>query len=263
MTYEGGMTMQRQEKEVLEQIKKSYQDILSENLIGIYVHGSIAFNCFHWDKSDIDFLVVTNELPSLHEKQELIKVLLRIDSICPPKGLEMSLILKKYCNDFVYPTPFELHFSNMHKDKCRANLKNYCMTMNGVDKDLAAHFTVVREAGITLCGMDIKTLFGPVPKEDYIDSIKCDIEDALNEIEKNPVYIVLNLCRVLAYIKDELVLSKKQGGQWGVENLSAPYIHIIQKAENSYCGNEVFKVDTDNDATRKFAKYMIEQIFAR
>jgi streptomycin 3"-adenylyltransferase len=148
--------------------------------------------------------------------------------------MEMSIILEKYCVNFIYPTPFALHFSNGHKDKYIANLENYCLTMNGVDKDLAAHFTVVREVGITLCGKDIKSVFGPVPRTDYIDSIKYDVENAVNEIEKNPVYIVLNLCRVLAYIKDGLVLSKKQGGQWGVEYLPEKYRQIIKKAKNCY-----------------------------
>ena len=62
--------------EILEQIKTSYQEILKDNLTGIYVHGSIAFGCFNWEKSDIDFLVVVKHAPSLQEKKALIRVLL-------------------------------------------------------------------------------------------------------------------------------------------------------------------------------------------
>lgn len=43
------------ESELLNRIKISYQNILKDGLVGIYVHGSIAFECFHWDQSDIDF----------------------------------------------------------------------------------------------------------------------------------------------------------------------------------------------------------------
>ena len=53
------------EKDILAQVTSSFQKILKDNLVGIYVHGSIAFNCFHWDRSDIDFIVVTKETPSL------------------------------------------------------------------------------------------------------------------------------------------------------------------------------------------------------
>lgn len=138
----------RQKKEFLVQIKNSYQSILGDNLIGIYVHDSIAFNCFHWDISNIDFLLVSKEAASLLEKEELIKVLLQKDSIAPPKGIDMSLVLKKHCKNFIYSAPFELHFSNTHKEKCQMNLEEYCKYMNGVDKDLTVHFTVVHKAGI-------------------------------------------------------------------------------------------------------------------
>lgn len=173
----------------------------------------------------------------------------------------MSVVLEKNCNHFVYPTPFELHFSNIHKEKCKTNLEAYCLGMNGVDKDLAAHFTVTRKVGITLLGKDIESVFGAVPKAHYIDSIKGDIEDAVHEIVENPIYIILNLCRVLAYIKEGLVFSKIQGGQWGVENLPSSYIHIVEVAVNCYCNNKTF--DINDEMTRKFAKYMLKQIYER
>lgn len=42
-------------QEILRKIATAYTKILQDNLAGIYVHGSIAFGCFHWSKSDIDF----------------------------------------------------------------------------------------------------------------------------------------------------------------------------------------------------------------
>lgn len=249
------------ESEILQQIKISYQKILNDRLVGIYVHGSIAFECFNWSKSDIDFLVVVSHAPSLQEKEVLIRVLLELDAQCPPKGLEMSIVLECVCNSFQYPTPFELHFSNAHKEKCTADLEKYCLTMNGVDRDLAAHFTVIRKVGITLYGKNISDVFSDIPKDDYIDSIKSDIDDAINEIDKNPVYIILNLCRVLAYIRDDVVISKEQGGKWGVENLPKVYHTIITSAENSYSENGVLTIDKETN--HSFAKYMLQQIYAK
>lgn len=246
------------ETEILQQIKLSYQRILKEKLMGIYIHGSIAFHCFHWEKSDIDFLVVVNQKLSLKEKEALIAVLLELDPQCPPKGLEMSVVLEQVCSPFEYPTPFELHFSNAYKERCRTDLKQYCLSMNGVDKDLAAHFTVVRNVGITLCGKDISEVFSDVPKENYLDSIKYDIENAIIDIEENPVYIILNLCRVLAYKKDGVVLSKEQGGTWGLENLPFALHLLIAKAENSYCKGVPFAADREE--MNRFANDMLQRI---
>ena len=247
------------EDAILNQIKRSYQKILSDKLVGIYVHGSIPFHCFNWDKSDIDFLVVVSQAPSLEEKEALLAILLDLDLQCPPKGLEMSVVLEDVCSSFQYPTPFELHFSNMHKERCKADLQGYCLWMNGVDKDLAAHFMVVRKVGITLCGKEITEVFGEVPKAAYIDSIKNDIENAENEVDENPVYIILTLCRVLAYIRDDLVLSKAQGAEWGMRNLPKAYHTIIASAKESYSSNSDFIVD--KEANHAFTKYMLQRIF--
>lgn len=168
--------MELQIQKVLEQIKATCMDIFSTNLVGIYIHGSLAFGCFNWDKSDIDFIIVTRLSPTLQEKEKLVEDLLKIDKMCPRKGLEMSLVLEEYCHDFLYPTPFELHFSNAHKQKFFENLSEYCAHMNGTDKDLAAHFTIIKQSGIALYGEKADGVFGDVPKANYLDSIKHDIE---------------------------------------------------------------------------------------
>lgn len=204
---------------ILNSISENYRNTLKENLIGIYVHGSIALGCFNWDKSDIDYIVVIHKELSHETKKKLMDFTVRLNKQAPPKGLEMSIVLKRYCNKFYYPTPFELHFSNMHKEWYLSDPDDYCEHMQGKDKDLAAHFTIIKHAGIALYGEPIRDVFDNVPSKNYLDSIKDDILNAKKDIIKNPVYIVLNLCRVAAYIKEGLILSKKQGGEWGIENL--------------------------------------------
>lgn len=245
------------EWEILQKIKDDYQNILKNKLVGIYVHGSIAFGCFNWGKSDIDFLVVVNEALDQEEKELLIAELLVLDKNSPQKGLEMSVVLEMVCKPFVYPTPFELHFSNAHKERCKSDLAEYCRNMNGVDKDLAAHFTVINKVGMTLCGKEISEVFEAVPKRDYVDSIWYDIENAAEEIKENPVCIILNLCRVLAYLEDDVVLSKKQGGEWGIESLPVEYCTLVEKALESYQSDVEF---VKNDMVHDFADYMLRCI---
>lgn len=50
-------------------LKDDFLQILQNNLIGIYIHGSIALNDFRKATSDIDMLVVTNDCPSDIEKE--------------------------------------------------------------------------------------------------------------------------------------------------------------------------------------------------
>jgi len=207
------------EWELLAGIKEAYQRILGENLTGIYVHGSIAFGCFDWNKSDIDFLVIVKESLSQPQKEELIRVLLELDAFAPAKGFEMSVVLASACKPFQDPTPYELHYSNAYRTDFQCDMTATCQEMQGYDPDLAAHMTVTGKVGIVLCGAPIEDVFAPVPRESYFRSIWYDVENAAEEIKDNPVYYVLNLCRVLACVEDGLVLSKAQGGEWGMEHM--------------------------------------------
>lgn len=251
--------MRWNEAELLEKIKIAYQHVLQEKLVGIYVHGSLAFGCFQWNKSDIDFLVVVKEALTQREKEALIRVLLELDEYAPQKGFEMSVVLESVCQSFVYPTPYELHFSNFHKERFRADLTGYCESLHGTDKDLAAHFTVTRKVGKVLCGKPIVEVFGEVPKEAYLDSLKEDILDAKESIMENPVYYVLNLCRVLAYLQDDVVLSKEQGGEWGVKNLSSELVPVVSGALREY--QENIALEAEEDALLRFAETMLGWIF--
>ena len=56
--------MEMRVEKILEQLKAACTNILSANLTGIYLHGSLALGCFNWDKSDIDFIVVTRTAPT-------------------------------------------------------------------------------------------------------------------------------------------------------------------------------------------------------
>lgn len=247
--------------EILSIISNEYQDILGENLCGIYVHGSLAFGCFNWNKSDIDFLVVVYESLNQSKKEALIRTLLRLNQVAPSKGFEMSVVLYRDCRDFHYPTPFQLHYSNAHFKKITDNLTEYCRTMYGVDCDMAAHFTVIKEVGVVHYGKPIADVFGVVSQSDYLASIKSDVEDAENDIVTNPIYVILNLCRVLAYRKHGFVLSKMEGGKWGKTHLSDEYTDFIQKALECYSNDKEFVMDVNTG--QKFARYMKRGIFAK
>ena len=245
-------------KSTMDNITNKFLSILDDNLVGIYLHGSVAFGCYNPHISDIDFITVTKTEPTFAQKKEIISFILDINDICE-KGIEMSFVLEKDCLDFVYPTPYHLHFSNYHKPFYINDIDSHLKKLQGTDKDLAAHFTVINNVGITWYGKDKEQVFSPVPKEYYLDSIKFDIESAKEDILDNPMYIILNLCRVYAYMQENLVLSKKDGGKWGIENINA-FRDTISNAYNKY----VYNIDTafSHNELSEFADYMINKIFA-
>lgn len=231
---------------LLSQFTEMCRDVLGENLTGVYLHGSAVMGCFNLQKSDLDLIIVVNDTVPDAEKLEFMEKAVTLNKEAPSKGFEWSIVKKGFCKPFVYPTPYELHFSNSHLNWFQQNPTDYIHKMQGTDKDLAAHFTIINHYGKTLFGEEIREVFGEVPKEDYINSICLDVENACTDVVSNPVYIILNLCRVLAYLQDGLVLSKKAGGQWGMDNLSETYHPLIQNALAAYTGSGEFLSPPEN-----------------
>lgn len=232
--------------------------IIGRQLTGIYLHGSMAMGCFHPQKSDIDLIIIIEREITDTQKMEFMKHVVRLNEQAPEKGLELSIVQRKYCNPFLYPTPYELHFSPMHLQWFQKAPQDYVKNMNGEDKDLAAHFAIIQQYGIVLYGEEIEIVFAAVPKKDYIDSICLDIENVQEDILEQPVYTILNLCRVLAFLTEELYLSKKEGGLWGIKYLPSDYHALIADALECYASGHCMIIQPD--ATEAFAKEMQKRI---
>jgi len=245
-------------KELLDKIVENFKSILQDNLVGIYLHGSLALGCFNPQTGDIDFLVVVKEKLETETKKKLIKVISDISKseYLPSKGFEFSVILQKYLKDFFYPTPFELHYSKDWKKDYENSKVDY--TKENRDPDLAAHITVTIRRGICIYGKPIKEVFYKIPEKYYIRSILYDLEDIEKTIQKDPVYAILNLCRVLYYLKEKVISSKSEAGVWGMKNI-LEFNELIQKALASYRG-EIKKISWDKKELLKFSKYMMNQI---
>lgn len=246
-------------KDLLDKFVVQSQYILGDNLTGIYLHGSAVMGCFHWERSDIDLLVVIKNDMSSDIKRNYMDMVVELNKQAPAKGIEISLVKEFVCNPFVYPTPFELHFSIAHLNWYQSNPDDYIEKMRGTDKDLAAHVTIIYHRGKTIYGKDIYSVFSKPRKEDYFNSIWSDIEDAKNEILENPMYIILNLCRVWAYKKDNLILSKDEGGKWGMNQLpNTRYREMISAALVEYQTGEAMALD--EAVAIEFAEYILKQI---
>lgn len=241
-------------RDFVEQSKK----ILQENLVGVYLHGSAVMGCFNPEKSDIDLIIVVNQPLPDTVKREYMDMVVKYNALAPAKGIEMSIVLRDVCNPFVYPTPFEFHFSSMHLKWYKDNPEDYIRKMRGNDADLAAHFTVINQRGRCLYGVPINSVFATVPNDDYMDSIWNDIAAATENIEEDTMYLTLNLARVLAYKEEGLVLSKKEGGEWVIIHLPTEYHKLVKDCLREY--SEGVTILYDEAIAKRYAKYVMARI---
>lgn len=228
---------------ILDELINFTRQIFGKELTGVYLHGSMAMGCFNPKKSDIDLIVIVESDISDTQKMQFMERIVDLNKQAPSKGLEVSIVKREYCDPFTYPTPFELHFSPAHLQWFRDDPQGYVEKMKGVDIDLAAHFTMINHYGIVLCGEAVEKVFAAVPRKDYVASICADVEDAKEDIVENPVYVILNLCRIIAFLQDGLYLSKEEGGKWAMEHLQLKDSSLIADALACYTTDQDMKVD--------------------
>lgn len=238
---------------VLNQLVQVFKYTLKQQLEGVYLHGSLAMNGFHPLKSDIDLLVVVNQKLEEPVMAEIVEGLINLEPSLPPRGVEMSVVTTQTVQHFSYPTPFELHYSNQYREPY---LKKGALCKNGLDPDLAAHIFVTYHRGKTLYGKPIKQVIKPIEERYYLESILNDVEDARTHIKENPVYYTLNLCRVLYYLKEKVVSSKKEAGEWALQVIPSSYHPLVRYALSHYTGQNG-AVDGWEGILMEFTDYML------
>ena len=63
------------------------KEILQDNLVGVYLHGSSVMGCFNPEKSDIDLIVVVERPLPDPVKKEYLDMVVRYNAMGPAKGI--------------------------------------------------------------------------------------------------------------------------------------------------------------------------------
>ena len=257
MTLYGWHDCPAEVREQVDELCAALSAALAKQLVGIYLHGSLALGCFNPTRSDLDLLVIAADRMALDTKRQIVEYLLA--SSQRPQPIEISFLTGDQLRLWRYPTLFDLHYSEMWRAAYTADLAAGTWQSWGAaeqrDPDLAAHITVVNQRGICLAGAPIAAVFPAVPDQDYRASIMADIQDALASIAANPDYTILNCCRTLAYVREGQVLSKEEGGRWALLALPAEFHTTVTAALAAY-RSDTGDMGFDPAALGAFAAYM-------
>lgn len=244
-------------KEQINKIIDLCKSKLKENLVGVYLHGSLAMGCFNKDKSDIDIIVVMNE--ATNDKDGIIKELMKIS--LRPSPIEISFLLEDKLKNPNSTCHYDLHYSEYWREKYRNMFLENKELGRGVleDGDLPAHIRVINERGITLLGKDKDLIFPKISNEEYLKSILYDFEDAWEGFYKKPEYYILNTCRILNFLETNKVTSKREAGEWALDILPARFRAIITSSLDIYNGRRMV-TSFNNKLIENFLVYANENI---
>ncbi|WP_010280868.1 aminoglycoside adenylyltransferase domain-containing protein [Bacillus timonensis] len=227
-------------KDFIFNLNKGIKEMINESYVGFYLHGSLAMGGFNTNSSDIDVLVITDKSMEIEDKRNLAQFLL--DYSKSPFSIEISFLNTEQLRHWQHPCPYDFHYSELWRGRFETDLLNgtYQFLNDDIhlDGDLAAHLTITYQRGICVEGKPIKEVFPLVPRSDYISSILGDYQDCLVNIEEDPIYCSLNLLRVFWYLKEGVISSKQEAGDWGLKTFPRELSNTIHKVVDSYANGK-------------------------
>lgn len=259
MTY-SWETVNDEIKDLVIHLQKEIKEMMEGNMIGFYLHGSLAMGCFNPNRSDIDLLVVTKDSLSVSIKRNLAGFLLSESN--SPYPVEISILHIDSLRNWQHPCPFEFHYSEFWRKRYEKDLDGTSKYLNEdipADADLAAHIIILQQRGICLEGESIEKIFPQVSESDYIDSIMGDFHDCIENVNDDPIYCCLNLIRVYWYLKEGVISSKLEAGEWGLVSLPERLQATVRKAIYGYI-NEGNSSNFTMDELKQLRDYVKEQV---
>ncbi|KGX83400.1 aminoglycoside adenylyltransferase domain-containing protein [Pontibacillus marinus] len=227
-------------KDFILNLHKEITKIINDNMVGFYIHGSVAMGGFNPISSDVDILVVTEKPITVVTKRKLAKLFLTCSN--SPYPVEISFLNLDQLKYWKHPCPFDFHYSETWRERYENDLlRGTYYFLNGdvkTDSDLAAHITITNNRGICIVGAPIIDVFPIVPRSDYISSIVGDFKDCLENIEEDPIYCTLNLIRVYWYLKEGVISSKQEAGNWGLGTFPKEFSMTVKKVVDCYANHK-------------------------
>jgi streptomycin 3"-adenylyltransferase len=199
---------------------------------GMYLHGSLALSGFQPARSDIDIVVTTSERISVQAQRAAVELLLRVSKF--PAPIDIWFLAEHDLASFQQPLPFTLHYDERLRESFQQDLSSdawqHWNDQPRSDSHLAIYLTVLQRRGVRLAGKAIDEVFPHVPEQAFLDALVASFQEARAHYLQDLVAFVLDSCRVYAYLRDGQLLSKNQGGAWGLAHLPEQYHPLIQQS---------------------------------
>ncbi len=215
---------------VLGELLSGAQRTLGDHFVGMYLDGSLAIGDFEPDKSDIDFVVVTDaELFS--DTFEVLKTMhQRIAGGASKWGreLEGSYISKRALRYDRRPAA--------HPYIDRGSVLAMVQPESGY---WPIHRYVLREHGVVLAGPLPHTLIDPVAPQDLRDAVRGILrewwtpmltEGPLLENGFYRCYAILTMSRMLYTLRHGTIVTKPVAAKWVQEAFDSRWTPLIQRA---------------------------------
>lgn len=234
--------------------------ILGQQMVGMYLYGSLSSGDFDPASSDIDFVIVTeSELAP-----EIVSALEKMHTEIWASGLKWAAKLE---GSYLPKSLIRCH--NPSGPPCpTVNEGAFFVDQRGSDWIIQRH--VIRECGVVLSGPEPKTLIDPVSKDEIRQAVRGVLTEWWFPMLANPswlaergseyhAYAVISLCRALHALRHGVIVSKPVAAKWAQSQFDNQWSGLIETALRVQSGSQASFLEETLDFLR-FTKEQIEDL---
>ncbi len=195
-------------------IRQDLPEILEDNLVAIYLYGSLTYNAFNELKSDVDCEVVTKRNLSDEEFKVLKNWYKQVSKTnFWVKRLEMYYSTKQSVKRLGHKSEGAVYHNSKFQKIARSYWPNPITWFN------------IRKSGKVLYGADPKLFIPDVGRGQLLKALKMEVEylekrnPKCTRAPRDQAYAVLTLCRILYTLNQNTITSKTKAAQWCIKTM--------------------------------------------
>lgn len=250
------ITLHSDINDLLVLLSESLKEILGNQLVGLYLTGSLSYGDFDRGSSDIDLLVVLDRALSKKQVDQIKNMHIHIGERYPlwAKRIECSYV------------PLDMLQSVLPPQMPRPYIGEGVFYPEApYGNEWIINQYLLCKHGIPLLGSDFKTLVKPIDIEDVREACIRDLFEEWQPKMNDPEwlnnshyqsYVVLNLCRILYTVMRHSTATKKASAAWVKREFAPQWNNLIQTAENWQYGKEM----NLKEETIEFIQFIVNKV---
>ena len=193
-------------------------DVLDGRLLGVYAAGSVGLRDFDATRSDLDVFAVARGAVTAVEK-EMIVARIRHEALpCPARGLEFVLYPEQTARVPTAEAGFLLNLNTGPAVGFRVDREPGEVERHWFPIDRA----IVRQSGRPLFGPPARSLFAAIPRWMLRPVVRESLLWHRSAGHSGDDDAVLNACRSLRWLREDVWSSKVEAGQWALARTPQP-----------------------------------------
>ena len=236
----------------LSKLGRDFPALLGDQLVGIYLWGSLTYHAFDARHSDVDCIVVTQRDLTDREFSDLEQWFQRAWETDPwARKLDLRCVIQHELLD-KKSRCCQFHFGEFTRTGSDAN-PFICINL--------------KESGITLWGVDARRVAPDVSRAVLRDALLLEtayLKEDLAANSGNPsdlafqhlAYAVLTACRIGYTARHGTLASKQQAHDWALRTLPAAWHPLVTAAEKNRRRLTGVKTAGDESAALEFVRFI-------